>query len=236
MQPMQWIGSQFRSLAQDVADVTLTRSCVGCGHEGPVLCDRCHARLPAVASTRGQVPPVWYAGEHEGLLRELVLAHKERGVRALTWTLGCLLAQSILPTAGRHADAPVVLVPIPPHRRSVSVRGRDSLHEIAESAARQLRAHKQACEVRLLLQWRQELDRHAGSSARERWEHADAFVVGSRRPLPREVVLIDDVITTGATVAGARRALEATGVQVSSIACIASRSLGSTSLGSRSVA
>ena len=122
---------------------------------------------------------------------------------------------------------PYALVPIPPHRRSVRERGRDSLREIVRSAARRLRRQGQQCTVASMLTWRQEGERHAGSSARSRWELSDAFDVAlpAKRKLP--VVVVDDVVTTGSTVMQAVHALRAADIDVLAIACIGSRSLRS---------
>lgn len=226
MQLMQWLVTEARELSRDLADVALSRACVGCGREGHALCDRCRARLPISASRRAHDPVVLYAGEHEGLVRELVLAHKERGVRALTPELGLLLAQAVWPAVEGAFASPIALVPIPPHRRSIRARGRDSLGEIAHAAARLTRARGQAVGVEHILQWRRESERHAGLSARERWELNDAFLIRSHTAIPRSAVVVDDVVTTGATVNEAVRVLKSAGVQVLAVACVASRSIG----------
>ncbi|MDP2289153.1 MAG: ComF family protein [Actinomycetota bacterium] len=226
MHLMQQLLAEVRELSQDLADVSLSRVCVGCGRECAVLCDRCQARLPMTAAKRDHDPLIWYAGEHEGLVRDLVLAHKERGVRAVTHILGRLLAISTWHAVDGWFASPITLVPVPPHRSSIRSRGRDSLGEIVQSSARVLRARGRSIAVAPVLQWRRENERHAGLSASARWELNNAFLVRSRTALPRMAVVVDDVVTTGATVAEAVRVLRAAGVDVQAVACVASRSRG----------
>jgi len=222
---LRWFSAQLGELGGDLADVVLARTCAGCGREGGVICDRCLARLDIAPACRDRDPAVWFAGEYEGLLRELVLAHKERGVLALSPVLGLLLGRAISAAVGGCSERAVQLIPIPAHRQSLRRRGRDPLHEVTHSAVRELRHGGQPAGIQAILRWRSEHQRHAGSSAQLRWELDDAFVVrpsaGPRHP----VVLVDDVITTGATVSAAVRALESAGIAVIGVACIASRSL-----------
>lgn len=208
---------------QDLADVALSRACLGCGREGSVLCLPCKARLPQVPAVRERTPVAWFAGEYEGLLRDLVLAHKERGVRALASDLGIVLAHSVW-AAGSSAHS-ITLVPVPAHRSSLIMRGRDCLNEIAHAAASDLRLRGRQCTVEPLLMWKRETARHAGQSARARMDLGHALVARTRGTAGRSVIVVDDVITTGATVDEAVRALEASGIRVTAIACVASRSL-----------
>ena len=151
MRTLSRLTSVVAELAGDIADVALSRECVGCGHEGPVLCARCQARLPELPARRKHEPPVWFAGEYEDLLRDLVIAHKERGVRALSSLLGGLLADCIgeaVPTTKS-----LVLVPIPAHRESLRSRGRDCLDEIARAAVKELRCRGYTCSVDPMVKW-----------------------------------------------------------------------------------
>ncbi len=223
MRVLRWLSDQVIELGDELADVVLSRACAGCGREGRVLCERCLSRLDSVPAWRDQDPAVWFAGEYDGLLRSLVLAHKERGVRALSTVLGRLLGQAITAAVDGAPATAIHVIPIPPHRQSLRIRGRDSLGEVVHAAVRELHQQGQPAFVHPLLRWRSEHQRHTGSSAQQRWQIDGAFTVGSMaRPKP-PVVVVDDVVTTGATVAAAVRALEAAGSAGAAAACIASR-------------
>lgn len=187
-------------------------------------------------------------GEYAGPLKLMVNAHKERQRFALAAPLGDLLAVSVRDHTGpadavRPAGEPVardvLLVPVPSRPSVVRRRGHDPLLRIALRAASDLRrSGVRAGVARLLRTVRMVQDQAglgaaaragnlAGSMACRRGAAALGGPVGSRGgerggkrggPL---LVVVDDVITTGATVQEAQRALESAGLAVSGIAVVA---------------
>ena len=126
------------------SDLVTGSTCLGCRQGGRLLCSDCLAGLPAAAQPSwptpcpaGLVTP-WASGAYEGLLRELVLGHKERGLLPLAAPLGLLLAQAV--AAAVPDRATVVLVPVPSRRTSVRARGHDPTYNMTRAAARHLRA------------------------------------------------------------------------------------------------
>jgi predicted amidophosphoribosyltransferase len=178
-------------------------------------------------------------GEYDGPLKRLVNAHKEQGRFALAAPLGDLLATAALahtgPVPSRTGPAGslsrVLLVPVPSRGPVVRRRGHDPLLRITLRAASRLRLMGvPAGTGRLLRSVRVSADQ-AGLGAAERARNLSgsmACVTGAVRrhgaalagtsPL---VVVVDDVITTGATVREAQRALEAEDVPVAGIAVVA---------------
>lgn len=215
----------LRRLARDIGDITLDRTCLGCGRDAGVVCETCAVRLDQPPRERTLLAPAWSAAEYEGLTRRLILEHKEHGLRALTPVLGRLLADAAQ-AAVQDPPHAWALVPIPPHRASLRARGRDPLLEIAASAVRQLRGRGHDCRLERTLVWGAEVSRHTGSSARSRRSMGAALVAQGRPARSRAAaVVVDDVITTGATADEAVRALHAAGIRVHAIAAVASRSL-----------
>jgi predicted amidophosphoribosyltransferase len=177
----------------------------------------------------------WAAGEYAGVLRAAVLAHKEHRVLALRGTLGRLLAQAVeaaladqgVSPAG--SPVPVVLVPVPSRPSAVRQRGHDPTLEITRAAASRLSHLGLEVAVARLLATRRGVADQAGLTAQERADN----LAGSLRRRPREltrlaqwrprirVVVCDDVITTGATVREAQRALEVIGLPVTAVATVA---------------
>ncbi|MDQ6522206.1 phosphoribosyltransferase family protein [Nocardioides sp. LHD-245] len=218
-------------LADGFVDLVLGSRCVGCERPGRPLCDRCRAALPVEASPRrptpcpdGLVPP-YAAGTYDGVLRALVLAHKERRVLALAAPLGELLAVAVADAAATAAG-PLVLVPVPSRAATVRQRGHDPTLVMTRAAARVLGPRTVTAP---LLRLRPGVIDQAGLDAAGRAANLAgsmtapaAAVRRLARRCPRaHVVVCDDVLTTGATLREAQRALEAAGVPVLAAAVVA---------------
>lgn len=196
------------------ADLLLGARCAGCGGPALHLCRRCGELIrPEPFEIRTGDPgrqtavPAVAAGAHAAVLRRVVLAWKEDGVTRLTGVLAHHLAASV---ATHLVDGgPVVLVPVPTSRRSRRTRGRDHVDELARAAARLLRGTGADVEVRQRLAYARATRDQAGLGADARRSNVDgAFRVrAGSRPTGCEVVVVDDISTTGATLAEAVRAL-----------------------------
>lgn len=217
-----------------LAELFLGASCAGCAGGGPPLCDECRVALagPPRSTAPTPCPPgfpaTWTAGAYEGVLRSVVLAHKERAHLALARPLGDVLATVVCAAqsaAGVDPYEPCVLVPVPSSRRRVRERGHDPLLRITRVASRQLR-HRQRDRVVLpvLRQRRQVADQAGLNTVGRQANLADSLWVPTslvRLVRGRRVVLVDDVVTTGATLTEAARALRVAGVDVVVAATIA---------------
>jgi predicted amidophosphoribosyltransferase len=194
----------------DLLDLVLVRACDGCGCPGPALCSACRALLRGAPV--GQVrpdpcppglPPVAAFGAYDGVLRGLLLAHKERGRTGLAAPLGAALAAAV-----RCLDAgPAVLVPVPSAPAAVRTRGHDHAWRLARAAARRLADGSSA--ARVLVPARRVADQ-AGLSHAARAANLDGALT-ARAGQSLRVVVVDDVVTTGATLVEAARALGAAG-------------------------
>ena len=121
---------------------------------------------------------------------------------------GRLLAQLMADTFGAH-ERPQALVPIPLHRNRLRARGYDQALELARPLARALRIP--LCADRLQRIRATSAQSELSASARHR-NLRGAFGVRMGSVLPTHVALIDDVMTTGATLHAAAKALHRAGV------------------------
>lgn len=199
------------------ADLLIGAQCAGCGVAGPSPCPGCarlvRSGLPLLAQTAfAQDSVIVASGVYSGVLKALLIAAKERGALGLLPLLGERLAASIgsLAVAGSAADR-LVLVPMPSVPAAVAARGVDFTASLANLAAGKLRGLGFSATVRRgLRQSRRPADQAGlGMEARAR-NLAGAFV--SAGSLPHgEVIVVDDVVTTGASIAEAARALRLAG-------------------------
>lgn len=160
------------------------------------------------------LPVVHAAVRYADEVRAVLLAHKERGALALAGPLGTALAGAVRagPAMAPRDGTGVLLVPVPSARRAVRARGHDPARRIALAAAGELRASGTPARVLAVLRQRRAVADQAGLSSRERLDNlagALRVVAGGERLLAGagSVVLVDDLMTTGASLAEATRAV-----------------------------
>jgi predicted amidophosphoribosyltransferase len=201
-----------------LADLLLPLVCAGCGVPGAVLCRRCVVLLaaPRVAAPRRfpwGFPPTAAAGAYEGPVRSVVNAFKERGRAELARPLGTALALAVAAVVAVVPErrGPVLLVPVPSSRAALRTRGRDHVRELTARAGAELRAAGLPVGEALLLGRRGRPADSAGLSAAQRRANlAGSFVRDRSAPSPPEgalLVVVDDVVTSGATLTEAAAAL-----------------------------
>jgi predicted amidophosphoribosyltransferase len=191
-----------------LADLVLPRTCAGCGVPGAVLCRPCGRLLtrPHLATPRrfpAGFPPTVAAGAYDGPVRAAVLAFKERGRAELGRTLGTALALAVggvLAGVPEASAQPVLLVPVPPSAAGLRSRGRDHVRELTRCAVAELRAAGVVAGEARLLGRRGRVRDSAGLSALQRRANlAGTFVPAATAPTSALLVLVDDVVTSGAT-------------------------------------
>lgn len=164
------------------------------------------------------------AGSYDGPLRGLVIAHKERSRFALARPLGRVLAGAVVATAC-EGTRPVVLVPVPSVAAVVRGRGHDPVLRMTRQAAGALRREGRQVAVRRLLVPARVVADQAGLGAEERGRNLQgayrARPGAAASALGRPVIVVDDVVTTGATAREAQRALEQAGLPVLAIVVVA---------------
>ena len=171
--------------------------CAACGRPESVLCHRCRVSLASAAPARcGSGVSAAFA--FEGVAKDLVVALKFRHRRAAA---GVLAAQMVHRLRIGQVD---VVTWAPTSARRVRRRGYDQAEAIARAVARQLRVP-----CRRLL-YRAHDSPQTGKTRAERLAGPSFRARRPRRGL--RVLVVDDVVTTGATLRAAAEALQAAGV------------------------
>jgi len=221
------VRTVLREVSRDVLALVWPTVCVACGAPDRECCDACRAELDRLAGSVTRVHTAagvaaYVAGPYEGPRRALLLAHKHGGRTGLARQLG---AQCSAPLrAALHCargPAPPLLVPIPSRPARVRQRGYHHVEQFARAALRTLAAPRPTlCRALRVLPGRRP---QVGLSLDERLQNAARVAVRGRARRVvrgREVILIDDIVTTGATLHGAARALTAAGARVVAVVAL----------------
>jgi ComF family protein len=243
---LRQLGGLGRELGQGLLALVYPGVCWACGNslapDTRHFCAACRARLtsdphPTCPRCSSSVGPhailgggcltcrndkfhfegVRRLGPYEGLLRELILRMKQAAGEQLAEALGELWAENAGPQL-RELGAEVI-VPIPLHWRRRWQRGFNQSAVLAEALASHLRL---PCQPRWLRRARQTPYQSQQSAAARRQNLRDVFQVARQSSLTgRTVLLVDDVLTSGATASEAARALRAAGADRVLVAVLA---------------
>jgi predicted amidophosphoribosyltransferase len=212
-----------------LADLLLPTSCAGCDASGvPLRRGVCAGCVAAIAGMRPHetrpnpappgLPPCFSLGEYAEPLRSLILSYKDRGRHRLAHPLGALLAAVAAEVTGGR---PALLIPVPDTPRAARDRHGDHMARLARVAARQLRATGIAALVAYPLKATTRADSAQLSSAQRAAAAVTAFATRPGRLATlraaargRTVLVLDDVITTGSTLAAVCDQVCGVGVEV----------------------
>ncbi len=219
-------------LLEGLLELIAPTRCAGCESPGDLLCDACLSAIkwvdPALACPHCGAPfgylvctECWHmtlafeaglaAGELDGALARAIVLHKDAGERRLGDVLGGMVARR---ACERWPQWPDAVTWIPPTKAAIARRGFDHGHALALPVARRLGVAASP----LLRRERARDQRELSRSARQQSARESFLVEG---PVPAKVLVVDDVLTTGATLDAAAAALLAAGAASVRVAVVA---------------
>ena len=210
-------------------DLLFPRRCVGCGEEGSFLCARCEETLPRLTapfcrlcaqplasgemcSRCREAPLAGLEGIRapylmEGIARDCVHKLKYQDFRAMAGVLGGLVTTH----AAEMAMPATVLVPVPLHPRRLRARGYNQSALLAREMGRRMDI---PVAERALRRTRAAPPQARSANLAERSRNVEgSFTVRDASLSGSAVLLVDDVCTTGSTLAACAVALKAAGVR-----------------------
>ena len=197
-------------------DALFPAACLGCGEPGTAFCGACHPPPRGAAWSSAGELPVAALGPYEGALRRAVLELKS-GRRDVAALLAMLLAERW----GACLGPQTVLVPIPTTGARRRARGFDQAALLARTLG-----ERTGRPVAAVLRRRGHRVQQ-GRSREERLRSQGRFCCVRQTDLAGcTVVLVDDVVTTGATLRDAAAALRRAGVTVAAAVVVARARIG----------
>lgn len=228
---MKAILKIFRKLYRLILDLLLPVECLGCGKEGQWLCDKCLASI--FISHKFQCPScgketplgktckkcesgypldglIHAAKYNNKLLQKCINVFKYQGVRDMAVSLGELIGETLrrLPAQGLDELAAFTLIPVPLHRKKLLDRGFNQSELLARRLAGNLGL---PIDTQILYRKKNTRPQAKKKSAKRKKNLEGAFAC--RAKPPEKVLLIDDVFTSGSTMAEAARTLKAAGAK-----------------------
>jgi ComF family protein len=160
-------------------------------------------------------------GSYDGALRELIHLLKYGAVRPAANVLGRMLAEAIARLESNFADAEIALIPVPLFRRKL--RWQEFNHaELIARAVVKVRGQRLSLKPELLERKRETVSQTGLTRHQRRENVRGAFALTNAAAVKgREVLVVDDVFTTGATVSECARVLRRAGAKRVWVATVA---------------
>ncbi len=199
-------------------------NCLGCGREGSLLCVWCSpdAAIPlpsrcyicraittdfAVCSKcrpKSKLKKVWVSTEYDGLAKKLVHSYKFQRAQSAAADIGRLMAD-VLPVL----DTETLLVPVPSATSRLKNRGYDHTLLLCKELSRQSNLHYQS------VLGRTGQSRQVGASRQQRQQQlASAFFIKNEDTVRSvNIVLVDDIVTSGGTLEACAKLLKSAGAK-----------------------
>lgn len=216
----RFVWLSFKETARGLLELVFPDFCLGCGRRGELLCDNCLKEIkpinnPCQLCGAPQEGPICYhcrdlnlhfdgaraGGLYEGTLRDALLAFKFKGRVDMAERLWKLMIKALPPYW--QIDC---VTAVPPHKRSLRERGFSSSlvlgAGIAHSLSLPFYPH--------ILEWSKEVKRQMGLGRKERFINVRGTIapVSRKEVEGKRVLLVDDVMTTGATASACALALK----------------------------
>ncbi|MDL9945004.1 ComF family protein [Gordonia sp. ABSL11-1] len=225
------VASLLATILRSGTDLVVPTICGGCDTPGSPWCPDCAATLadtPIRLEPRIELPvDAWALGRYRGPYRRSLVSVKEHDRRDLIAPLGRALARGVI-TLGHWGEIPdghtLTLIPAPTRRSSARRRGGDPVASMSRVAAGRLGPRVRSLDLLVTSSWARD---SVGLDARRRVGNLSG-AIRLRYPwtdpgpaTSGAVVLVDDILTTGATSAESVRVLAWHGVTVHAVLVVA---------------
>jgi len=202
------------ALIHELSQLIFPQRCIGCMQLGPTICSQCRLSWhPHIYRTHVDSLLVTSSIIYSPIAARILVAAKESNQRS---------ADILIIDAIRHIlenykgdTANLTFIPMPSSKNAMRKRGRNFMEFVCEEL--------DISYSNILFHQRRVQDQSGLNAQERRLNLVGAFALEKSVRIYGDIVLIDDVVTTGSTLREARRALSAGGLQVSAAitACVA---------------
>ncbi len=211
----------FKKFINAVLDILLPQKCIGCKKEGEILCENCITSLPRCTEYVGNDNFAVFSYKNK-LTKDIIHSLKYKGRKNLAEMLGRYLYDTVLEEISIEElmendieNQKIIIIPVPIHDKKLAKRGFNQSEEIAVSFF-SLCGEDNFCLKSNALKRIKETDSQVSVMNREKRlkNLNDAFCVNEPQNIfGKTIILIDDVITTGATIEECRKTLKKEGAK-----------------------
>jgi competence protein ComFC len=218
----------LKQLQNEVTDLLFPRECIGCGKIGDFICVRCSKKLPRLnpplcprcgkPETSGSLcPDCWGSPRDvdlirsvfvfEGVIRDAVHAFKYSNLSALSGSLGSFMADYFLSNKMKGD----VLIPVPLHSSRLRERGYNQSELLAREISHIINIPFDSGIVQRIRDNEPQARTKGAQQRRRNVKNVFGGVAGNVSG--RDLIVVDDVCTSGATLASCAAVLKAAGAR-----------------------
>lgn len=201
-------------LFKNLNELIFPTRCISCGLLGLTLCSQCrrgwhlHSYISQVGRDAATKVTVYSSVIYSAVARKIILGAKESHLKICDQLVSEAITHSLRQfLTSRKVD---FLIPIPSRTSAVRLRGRQFIEDISQDSSLTF-----SIPIASPLSHRRRVRDQSGLHVQERWNNLQgALVVKGEHGLHGSALLIDDLVTTGATLSEAARALRYAGITV----------------------
>jgi competence protein ComFC len=194
-------------LKKNIIDILFPRVCMGCGKEGSYICKKCSLFLSESTSifAKGNLREVVSVWEYEGLIREIIFKIKYDGM----FDAINELVEKAFERRDSHIPESMVITFVPMFLKKEKRRGFNQAELIARKVG-----EKTDREVLFLLEKTKDTPSQTELGKEERMKNVrDSFGMKRGMDCPKDVLIVDDIWTSGATMEECARVLKKSGAR-----------------------
>ena len=192
------------------------KKCFGCGKGDKYLCSLCENKLEkGLLIVKKEFEGIIYLYKYDGLVKKIVEKIKYEFVSDAIKEMAELMAKKLIldyPNIVKHwQKEKYTLIAIPLYKNRENWRGFNQSEKVVESLSKVLNL---SFDNEILFRNLKSKNQATIKDRQLRRKNINnVFIISDKKEIPKKVILVDDVITSGATMTAALRTLKSSGVQ-----------------------